>query len=431
MHDVLDLRDIVSDEVEQLALTGYDTSGLDEEVRAAVGNSDTARLLQLEEALGKLERSPEWAYDEPDDEDSLRALTEHVTRMEVDLDQVRTRLLGAWQGRAVGNTLGKPIEGLTRAETERYLRAAGHWPLRGYLPLLDPLPEGVGELHPSAPVATEGNFTDVPRDDDIDWTMLNLHLLEEHGADLSTDHVAHAWLDRVPFTQTYTAERAAYRNLVHSIGVAETATVRNPYREWIGALIRGDVFGYVHPGDPGAAARAAFTDARLTHRQNGIYGETWAAALCAAALAAEDISEVLRAAAAVVPAHSRLAVVLREVDTLRNSGADATEALDWVDRELGHYPWVHTLNNAALIAIGLTWGESFIDALGITLAGGRDTDSNGATVGSVYGALHGPGSIPEDLIGTTHVHVRSAVRDFDRVSIEELAERTFALVPRR
>jgi ADP-ribosylglycohydrolase len=269
----------------------------------------------------------------------------------------------------------------------------------------------------------------VPRDDDIDWTILGLHVLEKHGRNFTTEQLAAEWLDRLPFTQTYTAERAAYRNLISGIRPPGTATHRNPYREWIGALIRGDVFGYVNPGDPGSAARMALTDARLSHTGNGMYGELWAAALVAAALAAESAQDALAAASAVVPPRSRLAEVLQQADRLHADGASAAEALDWVDDRLDQYSWVHTLNNAALIAIGLLWGRDYLDAVGITISGGRDTDSAGATVGSVYGALHGAQSVPPELVGTTHVHVRSAVRDFDRVTLDELSRRTLRLLP--
>lgn len=428
MHDVLDPRDLVRDEVAQLAQSGHPVGVLASEAARAAADSDLDELARIRTELARLERRPDWAYDEPEDDATLLAGLVGLPRLEVPRARLADRVRGAWLGRCVGNTLGKPVEGLSRAEMEIYLRAAGQWPQTGYVPLVDPLPEGVSALHPSAPFASAGRFSDVPRDDDLDWTILGLHVLERYGRSVTTEQIAAVWLDRVPFTQTYTAERAAYRNLVSGLRPPATAVRDNPYREWIGALIRGDVFGYVSPGDLGEAARLALVDARLSHTANGTYGEMWAAALTAAALCVDTVDEALRHAGRVVPPGSRLAEALRGVLALRDGGADATRALDWVDDELGHYPWVHTVNNAALIAVGLLWGDTFMGAVGLTLSGGRDTDSNGATVGSVFGAVHGVSGVPDELVGTTHVHVRSAVRDFDRVRIDELAARTLRLV---
>jgi ADP-ribosylglycohydrolase len=156
----------------------------------------------------------------------------------------------------------------------------------------------------------------------------------------------------------------------------------------------------------------------------------WAAALVASALATDTADAALRCALRVVPEHSRLAEALRGVFSLFAEKVSATDALDWVDNELGQYSWVHTINNAALISIGLLWGDSFMDAVGIAISGGRDTDSTAATVGSVFGALHGASAVPAHLVGTTHVHVRSSVRDFDRITIDELAQRTLTLAER-
>ena len=427
MHDVLDQRDLVPDEAEQLALSGYPVGQLWAEARTAAAANDLHGLARVQQSLGAIERATDWEFTEPDQTAVLESLNS-VEPLPYDASSLADRIGGAWLGRTVGNTLGKPVEGLSRGELDLYLRAAGQSPQSGYLPLLEPLPAGVTALHPSAPVASAGRFVDVPRDDDIDWTILGLHLLEKYGRDVTTAQIGAEWLDRVPFTQTYTAERAAYRNLIHGLAPPETATHQNPYREWVGALIRGDVFGYVSPGDPAGAARLALVDSRLSHTANGLYGELWSAALVAAALATDSAVEALRKALEVVPAHSRLAEALRKVLSLADSGAGAVEALDWVDSALGHYPWVHTINNAALISIGLLWGEGFMGAVGLTISGGRDTDSNGATVGSVYGALHGTSQIPSELVGTTHVHVRSAIRDFDRITVDELAERSLRLV---
>ena len=431
MHDVLDPRDLVPDEAEQLAHSGYQVATLGAQAQEAAAAGDLERLAAVGEQLANLERAPGWDEAEPEGDALLLETAAKVDRIDVDPQRLPGRVHGAWLGRTVGNTLGKPVEGLSRQQLETYLRAAGHWPQAGYLPLLDPLPEGVPALHPSAPLASAGRFVDVPRDDDIDWTILSLHVLEKHGRAFTTDDVAAAWLDRVPFTQTYTAERAAYRNLVHGLRPPETATRDNPYREWIGALIRGDAFGYVSPGDPGEAARMALVDARLSHTANGKYGEMWAAALVASALCVDTAEQALRHARGVVPPRSRLGGALDHVLALRGTVADHSEALDWVDSALGHYPWVHTVNNAALIAIGLLWGAHFMEAVGITISGGRDTDSNAATVGSVFGALHGTGGVPAALVGRTHVHVRSAVRDFDRVRVDELAARTVQLAQQK
>ena len=427
MHNVLDPRDLVPDEAEQLILTGYPAEDLLVDARSAAAAVDLHRLAAISDELAHLERSTAWPYVEPEDERELLGIVQRAERLVPDLSRLPDRIRGAWLGRTVGNTLGKPVEGLTRQQLDIYLRATGQAPLRGYLPLLDPLPDGVPALHPSAPTATLGNFTEVPRDDDIDWTILALHVMETHGRGFSTEQLAATWLDRVPFTQTYTAERAAYRNLVHGLKPPATATHATPYREWIGALIRADAFGYVSPGDPAEAARLALVDARLSHTGNGVYGEMWAAALVAAALVVDTPTEALRAARAVTPDQSRLAEALDAMTALHGRSASREEALDHVDAVLGGYPWVHTVNNAALIAVGLLWGENFIDAVGLTISGGRDTDSNGATVGSVMGALGGSAGVPSELVGTTHDRVRSAIHGFDGIRIDELAERTTRL----
>ena len=428
MHDVLDPRDLVVDEVQQLAESGYPVESLRGEARLAADRGDTRQLERIAAALSGLGRDPAWPYHEPDDHAELLAIAAGADRLPVRAAELPSRTTGAWLGRAIGNTLGKPVEGLRRDEVETYLRAAGQWPQTGYVPLLEPLPAGVSQLHPSAPVATAGRFTDVPRDDDIDWTILNLHVLERYGADVRTEDILREWLDRVPFTQTYTAERAAYRNATSGLRPPETASHRNPYREWIGAMIRGDAFGYVSPGDPGRAASLALRDACLSHVANGVYGEMWAAALVSSAFATRSAAEAVRASLAVVPPTSRLSEALRHVVGLREDGATWERAMAWVDEALGDYSWVHTINNAAVVVAALLWGDGFLDSVGRAVAAGRDTDSTAATVGSVFGALHGDSAIPPSLILGSPVRVRSAVRDFDRVSIDELAARTARLV---
>jgi ADP-ribosylglycohydrolase len=430
MHDVLDDRDLVPDEAEQLAHSGYEVGPLLEAARRASSGSDYVALSAISAELETLTRSSDWPYHEPEDEATLADLADGLPELSVKADELADRTYGAWLGRCVANTMGKPVEGLPRNQVELYLRAVGEWPQRGYLPLLPELPEGVERLHESAPFSTLGRFDAVPRDDDLDWTILGLSMLETYGRGLTVDDISRTWLDRIPFTQTFTAERAVYRNVVRGIEPSAAARVGNPYREWIGALIRGDIFGYVFPGHPGKAASLARVDGGFSHVGNGLYGEIWAAALVSAAFAETAVAAALRVALAAVPSTSRLAESQAHLLELHGSGASAADALAYVDDELGHYNWVHTVNNAALITIGLLWGDDFTSSVALTISGGRDTDSSAATVGSVYGALRGSAAIPERLVGTTHVRVRSSVSDFDRITISELAARSVALQER-
>ena len=49
----------------------------------------------------------------------------------------------------------------------------------------------------------------------------------------------------------------------------------------------------------------------------------------------------------------------------------------------GHYSFVHTVNNAALVTAALLWGEGdFTRTIGLAVQGGWDTDCTGATAGS-------------------------------------------------
>ncbi len=126
-------------------------------------------------------------------------------------------------------------------------------------------------------------------------------VIEQHGRDFTTDDVAAAWLADLPGGRVFTAERVAYRNLLLGETAPRTATLRNPFREWIGAQIRADVYGWVCPGEPAEAARLAWRDARLSHVRSGVYGAMCVAAMCAQAVVSDDVEDVLEAGRSVVP----------------------------------------------------------------------------------------------------------------------------------
>ncbi|MER7684215.1 ADP-ribosylglycohydrolase family protein [Streptomyces sp. NPDC097610] len=346
--------------------------------------------------------------------------------------ELADRVLGGWLGRIAGNMLGKPVEQgdhWTRDRIDRYLRQAAALPLTDYLP--EPAADGdTGEfeLRPEWRQCVRGRIHGSCRDDDVDYAILGLHLLETHGFGFSTEQVGDLWLLRLPYLQTFTAERAAYRNLAQGIKPPLTATYDNPYQEWIGALIRADVYGWTSPGAPRRAASLARRDAVLSHTGNGVYGAMWAAALVSAAFTAPTVRHALDTALTVIPASSRLARTVRRVLTLHETRMTWEDTLTTVSEETAGLGWIHTIPNAAVLTAGLLYGDGdFTRTITLTVRGGLDTDSNGATAGSVAGVLCGAGVIPAQWKDPLEDTVRSAVFGFDGVRISELAARTLAL----
>jgi ADP-ribosylglycohydrolase len=348
------------------------------------------------------------------------------------------RLEAAWLGRAAGCLLGKPVEKLPLEGIRAIAAGTGNWPLHTWFTEvgLDP---AIAARHPwnrrSGPTSLAENISGMPEDDDLNYPLLGLLLLESHGHGFTTGDVAGLWLAELPAGRTFTAERVAYRNLLDGIEPPLTAARRNPFREWIGALIRADVYGWTHPGDPAAAADEAWRDAVLTHTANGVYGALFAAAVVArAAGGGADVHTCLAAGLDVVPAGSRLARAVRlGIAAARAERSGTPEGfasvVDALHAEFGGHHWVHVLPNAALLAAALTHAEGdFSGSITRVVSGGWDTDSNGATAGSVAGLLAGsPAALPGRWVDPLKNRLSTTVGGFDGIGFDTLARRTAAL----
>ncbi|MFD3678058.1 ADP-ribosylglycohydrolase family protein [Streptomyces sp. NPDC058613] len=342
------------------------------------------------------------------------------------------RLEAAWLGRAAGCLLGKPVEKLPLAGIRALARAAGNWPLNDWFTARGVPPELLA-AHPwnrrSAPTSLAENIDGMPEDDDLNYPLLGLLLLQRHGKGFTTADVARLWLGELPAGRTFTAERVAYRNLLLGLEPPATATHHNPFREWIGALIRADVHGWTHPGDPAAAAAAAYRDAALTHTGNGVYAALLVAAATAEAATGEaDVHGALRAGLAVVPPRSRLAEAVRFAIAIAAAAAEADfdRVVDALHARYGHYHWVHAVPNTALIAAALTHADGdFTRSVCRAVSGGWDTDSNGATAGALAGLLAGsPDALPDRWTAPLKNRLSTTVTGFDGAGFDTLAHLT-------
>ncbi|MFJ6118074.1 ADP-ribosylglycohydrolase family protein [Streptomyces sp. NPDC092129] len=340
------------------------------------------------------------------------------------------RLEAAWLGRAVGCLLGKPVEKLPLEGIRRLAGATGNWPLDTWFTARG-VPSELLEAYPwnrrAAGTSLAENIDGMPEDDDLNYPLLNLLLLGRHGRSFTTADVARLWLEELPAGRTFTAERIAYRNLLCGIEPPRTARHRNPFREWIGALIRADVHGWTNPGDPATAAEQAHRDATLTHTANGVYAAMFTAATIAAATTgAHDVHHCLRTGLAVVPPGSRLARAVRHAVRLARDTEDFDTVVDRLHAAHRTCHWVHAVPNTALIAAALTHADGdFTASVCRAVSGGWDTDSNGATAGSVAGLLAGrPGALPDRWTTPLKNRLTTSVGDFNGIGFDTLAQIT-------
>lgn len=419
-----DLIGLLKEEIKQRGEEGCDVTGWSARIRKAGRRVD--RLQAVYDELMKLKPRAALARAEPSDLAGIRRCRpKGPRRMKARLTgaRLRDRLRGAMFGRCAGCMLGKPVEGWSREKIFDVLKKDRQFPLDDYF-AESTIRRAKAVDHPFGfAYCTRGHFDGMERDDDIDYTILGVHFLRTYGLKFNTRHVADEWLQRLPYHKVYTAERAAYRNLIAGVPLDQVPVHRNPFREWIGAQIRADGLGYCAVGRPELAAELAWRDAALSHVKNGIYGEMLFAAMIAAAPYCASVEEAIEIGLSEIPAKCRLAEAVRQTMEWSHAHRDWVDTLDAIHAKYGHYHPVHTINNAALVIMGLCHGRmDFGKTICITVMGGWDTDCTGATAGSVLGAMLGANRLPARWIRPLRNHLRSIVLDYDHLKITDVAD---------
>jgi ADP-ribosylglycohydrolase len=348
--------------------------------------------------------------------------------------QLTARLRSAWQGRISGCQLGKPVELMSMQQghdrVTEYLEKADALPLRDYVPFV----EGTNAIGLSRS-SCRGEMVRSEPDDDINYTVLALLLMENHGLQLDTASVARTWLRCLPVGWTFTAERAAFKILLANAheffcfgmepGFDLEACSDNEWNDWIGAQIRADLYGWVCPGRPELAADLARRDASLSHRGEGVYGAMFVAALGAAIPGAASLSAAVEVAVAEIPGDSDCAAAVRlGCNEAGDPGGGAKIRSHYSDLSP-----VHTVNNLALVVWGLlSHGDDYSAAIGDVVAAGLDTDCNGATVGGLWGLQDK--AIPDAWTEPWQGRVAVTLAGIGELDLDDLVERSVTVANR-
>lgn len=425
------LRNSLLQNVASKVAQGHECSGLARALKDAPASYDA--LWELAQRLATAPLRSDWTWVEPNDLDAIRAEcpawpVSPVTP--VDPTAIIPRVEAAFLTSVCGCILGKPLEISTDLATIRTAsEAVGEWPLRDYIS--EKMLVALGRRHGDAAYTTRDVLRFAGADDDLNYSILGMLLLERHGAAFTTDQVANLWFTHLACGWQWGPERilnmryaqATIYTSKDSFDWRAAGDIANPGDEQCGALIRADAYGYACPGDPGQAAALAWKDAIYTHRRTGLYGTMFAAAAIAAAFTARDWRGIFEPALACIPARSRFA------DTVRRSIAMIADASDWLDgyqrvhlafKEHGHcqvYQEIGTVINT------LRFARDCGDGICMQVSQGNDTDSFGCTAGSILGAFHGPTALPAQWLAPFQDTIHTSIAGFTEQRLSVVARR--------
>ena len=372
-----------------------------------------------------------YKYNEPSTLKEIKALRvpHEFERKMPDEETLRKKILGAWTGRACGCLLGKPVEGIRSHELIPLLKETGNYPMHRYIISTDITDEVCSHYKFFLRNKAYADTVDgMPVDDDTNYVALAQVLVEDCGRNFDSEDVSIAWMKYQSVYSYFTAERIAYVNFINCIQPPASAMYKNVCREWIGAQIRGDYFGYINPGKPEKAAKMAFTDARISHVKNGIYGEMFVSAMIACAAVTDSIEDIILGGLAEIPSTSRLyEAVMRVLEGYKN-GVTLDECFDIIhsayDENTDH-GWCHTISNAMIVVAALLYGEGdFGKSICIAVGMAFDTDCNGATVGSVLGMRNAIDGIDEYWKKPVNGKIHTSIFGVGTLDIGKAVEKT-------
>jgi len=383
----------------------------------------------LFEIVTNAKRKEDYPYIEPSDLESIKDLRKPYAYEKNNERDIAEKVHGAWMGRVCGCMLGKTVEGIRTDELIPFLKETGNYPMHRYILKSDLNDETPNKYKFSFPSRHYADIIDgMPVDDDTNYTVLYQEIIKKYGKDFTPFDVSQAWLKYQPKDAYCTAERVAFCNFVKGYTPPQSAVYKNPYREWIGAQIRADYFGYINPGNPELAAEMAWRDASISHVKNGIYGEMFVAAMLAVAAETNNVQDIILGGLAQIPHTSRLYEDVYSILNLYKNGASKEDAFKVIYEKYDEYSahgWCHTNSNAMIVAAALLYGGGdYGKSICMSVEAGFDTDCNGATVGSILGMANGIGSIPEYWTKPINDTLHTSIFGVGSVKISERVKMT-------
>jgi len=426
--------------IADFAARGYDTGGLAGELDRLPNSYDA--LDGFATRLTTLAVRADWPYREPDDLEGIWAEADPDRPLGdvVDLSAADAsgRAAAAFEGSVCGCMLGKPLEfDPTLAEIEAALSPAGEWPLDDYL--TEAVVLGLRDVQGQWRELVRERITHVAADDDINYTVLGMLVLEQRGASYDRGDLLRLWLYNLPVLATFGPERTLLVNA--ALAALEPGTMPPPVDAWVndgwnpgqelcGALIRADAYGYACLGRPALAAELAWRDAGMTHRGTGLYGAMFVAAAIAAAPASTDPLAMFSTALGYVPRQSRFAEAVTFALEQVSVASDWRDGYERIHARFGEFGHCRVLQEVGTLVNTLRFATDVGNGICRQVMQGNDTDSFGATAGSLLGAYFGPGHLEPRWTAPFDDRIQLALATTWESSLSKLTLRMAALPAR-
>ncbi len=346
--------------------------------------------------------------------------------MKLQTEAYRDKVLGCWMGKNIGGTLGEPFEWYRQInDVDFYTQDLQGEPLAN---------------------------------DDLDIQLLWLIALEEQGLGLDSRQLAEYWMLYV--TPHWAEYGNAKINMRAGMMPPLSGMINNDYKHSCGAFIRSEIWACLFPGAPWLAAKYAYEDAIIDHGDGeGVFAEIFTASLESAAFVEADLNTLIAIGLSYIPQDSGVAQAVKLVQDSYEEGVSWLEARDRLlteyrgrchfgrddriserDKELGfasgRLGW-DAPSNIGILVIGLLWGDGDFDQTLCTAVNcGEDTDCTAATLGSIWGIIHGMEAIPERWVEPIGRSIKTACLNLGELghyggqipaTVDELTDRIVAM----
>lgn len=369
-------------------------------IKAYASSDDAALIKYTSKVFQALNKAPKdkdsdyWNYEQFLTWEQFEAAGNFSDKINVDEHKLENQIYWGWLGQICAGSFGTALEGYSRDTIKRDFGRVD-----GYL------------KKPSA------------YNDDITFEIAFLLAMNEYGRKTEAAQIAEYWVSLIPFA--WSAEDIALKNLLLGIMPPFSGMINNPYKEWIGAQMRGAVCGMVAPGNPLEAARLAWTDGQISHSNNGIIGEVFNAVITSLAFVEKDIRKIVEDTINMLPQKSQYYSIVKFALNTCKKSKTAEEAFIICEEEFKRYNLIHAYPNAAIEVIALWFGKGDYDStIYLTGMAGRDVDCNAGQVGNIAGILNAEKGLDKKWTQPIGTEFKTYIRNYSTISLDQLVKKT-------